>query len=551
LAGVVVYSLLPSGGSDLGQNPASLIAEGSEIARRSGEGGGVEAALPYFEKATSLAPEDPVANAALGRAFLELNRFTEALPHLQKARERAPDNHEVALHVGMCLTGLERHDEAREHLEGAIRLQPNNPRPLYFLGVGAMRLGSAKDTIRYLSPFVRDVPGNVVAMRILADALDSVGRKDEATDVLRKLTQVTPRDMPARRALQDRRLRAEGLAPVLADAAKRAEAEGALPEDLYLHGRLLALSPDHQDEARAAFKKLKQAYPEVEQAELELAALDAREGKLDTARKRLEAVLAANPGNEEVRARLADVELQAGAFAEAQARYEGLLGGRLQAHAHLGIVSALLDSGKGEEALAFVEPLLEGAEASDPRRWALRGDTLKTLGQFDACDEVLDELLEKGRPSDRLIWLGYKAFLALERGDDAAAQAAFDVLVEAAGDVELPPDITLWRAIVSDPAEEPSLLEAAAEGPDHDVMATHSRAAKRILGRATREQLLAAAAIADYRHANDALYFEGVALERSGDKAGAKAAYAECIDASRANDFPVRRARRALERLSK
>jgi predicted Zn-dependent protease len=48
---------------------------------------GAEAALPYLEKAQSLLP----ARAALGKAYVELSRWTDAIPHLEAAAPADPD----------------------------------------------------------------------------------------------------------------------------------------------------------------------------------------------------------------------------------------------------------------------------------------------------------------------------------------------------------------------------------------------------------------------------------------------------------------------------
>jgi predicted Zn-dependent protease len=48
---------------------------------------GAEAALPYLERATSLIE----GRAALGKAYVELGRFSEAIPQLEAAVSADPD----------------------------------------------------------------------------------------------------------------------------------------------------------------------------------------------------------------------------------------------------------------------------------------------------------------------------------------------------------------------------------------------------------------------------------------------------------------------------
>jgi tetratricopeptide (TPR) repeat protein len=551
---VVIYSLIPStteSGLPSGDDVQALLSEGRAVAKRTGDGGGVEGALPYFWKAVKVAPEDATASGTLGRALVELGRFEEALPFLEKAKAAAPKVYEVNLYLGMCLTGMERHKDARVFLEESIRIRPTDPQPLYFLGVGAMRLDDPERTVVYLKRYVVDVPRNLVALRMYIDALEMLGKKDDALAAFKLLVSRTPGDVPARRALQSRRLRSEPFEAVLKDAAADVEREKG-PEALYLHARLLGLSPDHATEARTSLEQLKTSFPQVVRADLDLAIEDGRDGKLDAARVRLNAVVASSPGSVEARALLADLELQAGRIAEARTAYEGLLGGKLNAHAELGIVSTHVDEGDGEGALRFVRDLLEGASEADPRRWALEGELLKTLGRFDESRKILDTLLEKGRKQDRVIWQGYVAFLELERGDMEAATTAFGAVVEAAGTIDLPPDISVWAGVAArgvDMAQARAQWEKAASGPDYDSMALHTRGAKRLLHQVERDPLTAAARIAGYRNLNDALFFEGLSLELSGDAAGAAKAYAEALEATRGDEFPARLIRRGAERV--
>jgi tetratricopeptide (TPR) repeat protein len=395
LLAVVVYSLIPTSSSTLpsGDDVEALLSEGRATAKRTGDGGGVLGALPYFQRAVTVAPKDPAANGTLGRALVELTRYDEALPFLQRAKAASPSVYEVNLYLGMCLTGLERHEEARGPLEEAIRVRPDSPQPLYYLGVGAMRLRQLDKTVEYLARYVPKMPRNLVAARMYADALAATGREADAIAALSSLVALTPRDVAARRALQGRRIRLEGIEPVLRDAAADVEREKG-PESMYLHSRLLALLPDRATETRALLQRLKEQFPNVVRADLDLAIEDVRDGELETARKRLAGVIVSSPGSVEARVLLADLALQGERFDVAHQAYTRMLGGRLNAHAELGIVSTHLDQGKGEEALRFVATLLEGVSEGDPRRWALQGELLKALGRFDESRTLLDGLLE-------------------------------------------------------------------------------------------------------------------------------------------------------------
>ncbi len=549
---VVIFTVFPKDEGGSGDLEA-LLAEGSAVAQ-SRERGGPQKAVGIFERAVQLAPEDPRANASLGRALTELNRFEQAVPYLRRAREKAQKTHDIDLYLGMALTGMEDYKAAREALENAIRSDPSDPKPLYFLGVGAMRLGEHGATVRYLEPYVRDVPRNLVAWRIYADALSNLGREEDSIAALTSLTRITPEDVPTRRTLQERRLRLHGFDAVLAEERSASEVEGAPPQDVYLHAHLLALHPDRAQEAHAAFEDLKARFPGLIRAELDLATLDTRAGDLEGARGRLQTILSQQSGNLEAAGMLADIELQAGNHAEARKLYTALLNGPLAPHAHMQIVASHLDQGDGEKALEFAKGVLGPAPPGDPRHWALNGEILQAIGRFEEADAVLDGLTKNGRDQDVIIWQGYTAFLALERGAAEEADAAFSALVDTAG-VKLPPDTCLWAGVAAhesgDMLKAKTLWGQGAAGPPYGPSGVHTRACQRLRGKADRAQIEAAARIASYRQLGDALFAEGLALEIEGNLAGAKRVYEEARAACRQQEFPARIIDRALARVTK
>ncbi|RMG09675.1 MAG: hypothetical protein D6731_19075, partial [Planctomycetota bacterium] len=286
---------------------------------------------------------------------------------------------------------------------------------------------------------------------------------------------------------------------------------------------------------------------------LALARADLQEGALDSARRRLEELLAASPRLEEARALLADVEARAGNFEAARDLYRSLLGGPLEAHAHLGIRDSHLDEGHGEKALAFARTLTEGLAPADPRRWALEGAVLQELGRFDEARALLDRLLADGRPRDRRLWRGYLALLELDRGDLARAAEAFAArAAEGPGGAE-DPELALWGGVAAAERGDEEAARAAwsrgAAAPDLGATALYVRACRRLLGQGGREELLAALRLADRRTRGDALFVEGLALERAGRAEEALAAYREAIAAERPGGFPARLAARAIARL--
>ncbi|MDR2908667.1 MAG: tetratricopeptide repeat protein [Oscillospiraceae bacterium] len=85
-----------------------------------------ERALPCYEKAAELAPENPEYHIGRGRCYLRLERREEALAAYKEALLR--DSSSAVAHVAMG--GLYREEDparALSHYEEALRLEPKNP----------------------------------------------------------------------------------------------------------------------------------------------------------------------------------------------------------------------------------------------------------------------------------------------------------------------------------------------------------------------------------------------------------------------------------------
>lgn len=79
-------------------------------------------ALPCFQEAARLAPENLAYQKNLGYCLLHLDRFEEALPYFKRAAE-LDKGHPWLLHpLGDCFAGLEQTDKALEHFRLALDL---------------------------------------------------------------------------------------------------------------------------------------------------------------------------------------------------------------------------------------------------------------------------------------------------------------------------------------------------------------------------------------------------------------------------------------------
>ena len=97
----------------------------------------LEGAAAKFTQILELAPEHDLAQVALGRTLLGLNKHAEALAVLERAHgELLEDDAELETLIGEALVHLGRHREARDRLQRLVEDDPENR-------VAQMRLGHA------------------------------------------------------------------------------------------------------------------------------------------------------------------------------------------------------------------------------------------------------------------------------------------------------------------------------------------------------------------------------------------------------------------------
>lgn len=113
-----------------------------------------ERARPLFESALEQDPDDVSAQVGLGLALVarkERDEREEGLRHLERAVEIAPDSPIAQAALGVSLDQIGRHRQSLEHLERARTLRPRDGRILNNLGVAYLRTGAperAEETLR-------------------------------------------------------------------------------------------------------------------------------------------------------------------------------------------------------------------------------------------------------------------------------------------------------------------------------------------------------------------------------------------------------------------
>ena len=150
-----------------------------------------EAALPDFELAAKLNPNDARVLDHLGQTYLTLDRPTDAARVLRKAADLAPKDSSTLIHLSRALTKLGDKVQAAAVIAQVREIGPNKANTTHPAGLLAfLALSPEEQYARYragVERAVQESPGDAAAqvqyLRVLLDE----GRFDEAATVSRQL----------------------------------------------------------------------------------------------------------------------------------------------------------------------------------------------------------------------------------------------------------------------------------------------------------------------------------------------------------------------------
>ena len=160
--------------------------------------GRTERALPLFERAVALQPDNDEARNELGVALLQAGRAPEAEAQFHAALAAAPDNAETHLNLGVVLLQLGRPAESTAEFERALALSPRNVKALKNLAAADGRAGHWDRAAARLATANRIEPNNADTLTSLAGAFLAVGQASDAIKVFQGALAVQP-DLTAAR----------------------------------------------------------------------------------------------------------------------------------------------------------------------------------------------------------------------------------------------------------------------------------------------------------------------------------------------------------------
>jgi tetratricopeptide (TPR) repeat protein len=152
--------------------------------------GDARTASVHLERAVALAPESASAHAALGRALLQTQAFAGSTDHLARAAALGDGSLATRLLLATALWENHRVVEAEALLREAAA--GGNPAPRHQLGRLLLWQGRHEEALAVLAPLAAEAPPAVGLTLDLAQALEGVGRVEEAVVGYRHAAALAP-----------------------------------------------------------------------------------------------------------------------------------------------------------------------------------------------------------------------------------------------------------------------------------------------------------------------------------------------------------------------
>ena len=126
-------------------------------------------AIPHFQIALGVTPNDVVVNTNFGLCLLATGRYLAAANQFEKALDNKPDHLTARINLGTALSKVSgREADAIKQFEEALKLSPEMPRAHHELAMLLLELGRRREAISHLEAEERIYPSPEVS-RLLAD----------------------------------------------------------------------------------------------------------------------------------------------------------------------------------------------------------------------------------------------------------------------------------------------------------------------------------------------------------------------------------------------
>ncbi len=154
-----------------------------------------DAAVPAWEKAVSLDPEDSRAHNNLGIALAGAGKMAEAVEEYRKSLALNSHSSQTENNLGSALAQEGNLAEAKQHFENALEINPDNASAEVNLGNAlSAEGGHTEEAIALLRKGLEALPNSPDGQNGLGVALAHAGNLEEATEHLTRAVAMVPQD---------------------------------------------------------------------------------------------------------------------------------------------------------------------------------------------------------------------------------------------------------------------------------------------------------------------------------------------------------------------
>ena len=316
-------------------------------------------ALPAFQKASELMPNEPDAHYNLGVALKSLGLLADAAASYRRALKIKPDYAEAHSNLGNVLKDLGQLDDAVPSYRRALQLKPDSADAHNSLGAALKDLGQLDDAVASYRQALALKPDYADAHYNLGNVLKELGQLDAAVTSYRRAIEIKP------------------------DFADAYNNLGAALQEL---GQL--------DEAVSNYLRAIESQPNYAEANFNLGVVQHELGQLDAAVASYRRALEIKPDHAEAHCSLGVVQKELGQLDSALASYRRAVEIKPDfAEVHINMGAILLEQVRLAEAEASYHRALKIKPGSAEAHFNL-GVVLKNLGQLDAAEASYRRALE-------------------------------------------------------------------------------------------------------------------------------------------------------------
>jgi|GEM_PF-405619 len=174
----------------LQENPDSVRAR-NNLGIILDEKGDHKGAVAELQVAQQLEPRNAEVQGNLGAALGAMGRYPEAEDALRAAHRLDPSNLEIRANLGILFFRKGLYEQAEAELEAVCVKDPGNGAALFYRGEALNRLGRVDEAIEVLSRSVELFPGNPRAYHTLGVLFDKKRLPERAAPMYRKARELT------------------------------------------------------------------------------------------------------------------------------------------------------------------------------------------------------------------------------------------------------------------------------------------------------------------------------------------------------------------------